>query len=472
MDWLLRYPDGLVLMRKGNCFLCDSEAIWKHEPGKGTTYFHCSICGEFWLYQNLMTILETDAACKLKVEILARERNIRGLDRYVISSKTKKSNDGLEVIPLSVFISSFPTSIEERISRTLQNLSQLSDRNNPEQLILLERNSYSLFFISRAQDLLQEISEYSSQGYIAEVSELPNLTRITHAGWRRIEAFSKGSTESVAENETRSILDEPSSRDRADDSQPNSVNIHDIQKTTINAEKVSIGAIGDVYGNSTGEAISENAKTSPESPQKFYRWVIPVLISAAALAVTVILSIRTGGSEIQNDPQYGADSEVVSNEMISSFETDTVGVIEMRLEHNVRPLVPEESGYPLSNMPRGTYGFLSYLDAGSQADYRTIRRIRDNFHFELHKRQDGIIYLVIYVSTETRSTLLNESRDDSIAITAYTASTNSAPQIMAIPLASVRILSNRVAEMYGGIRVASVEMLIESTDSTYCLIHH
>jgi hypothetical protein len=74
---------------------------------------------------------------------------------------------------------------------------------------------------------------------------------------------------------------------------------------------------------------------------------------------------------------------------------------QLRTQHGVRPLQPEQEGSGISRLPAGLYGF-----AYAPGQPETPIFSKKNYHsFEVHKAADGTEYLIGFVTPEEASDL-------------------------------------------------------------------
>ncbi len=74
---------------------------------------------------------------------------------------------------------------------------------------------------------------------------------------------------------------------------------------------------------------------------------------------------------------------------------------QLRCDHQVRELRPDEEGSAIARLPNGTYGF-SYAPGQSEVPVFS----KKNYHcFEIHKAVDGIGYVIGFVTAEQASDL-------------------------------------------------------------------
>lgn len=122
----------------------------------------------------------------------------------------------------------------------------------------------------------------------------------------------------------------------------------------------------------------------------------------------------------------------------------------LRAQHQVRPLTSEEEGYSLPWLPDGVYG---YTCAVAQRDAPLFRK-KIELSFEVHKRMDGTVHLVGYVSPEEASKLT--STEESVRIHLFPDPREDAHVLVSIPLSRVLRHKEHSQRMESGLELELV----------------
>jgi len=77
----------------------------------------------------------------------------------------------------------------------------------------------------------------------------------------------------------------------------------------------------------------------------------------------------------------------------------------LRAEHTLRPVTEQEEGLGVDAVPNGVYGF-TYSPAFVNSPLYATRRFRC---YETHRRADGSVYLLGFVSAEDAAKLKNQT---------------------------------------------------------------
>jgi hypothetical protein len=105
----------------------------------------------------------------------------------------------------------------------------------------------------------------------------------------------------------------------------------------------------------------------------------------------------------------------------------------LRHESGLRALLPAESNLSIEEMPKGVFGFthsstIRYLDGD-------IRRYPNGtFDFEIHKLPTGETFAVGFTNPDAATELRKESQPDTLRLTLYSETWQSASELVRIPL--------------------------------------
>lgn len=126
------------------------------------------------------------------------------------------------------------------------------------------------------------------------------------------------------------------------------------------------------------------------------RWYLYLIIVPLGLVTLVYLIVRLNspinfsGILSRDNQAKNTQSDVRKMPAVQAVPT---AVLELRQEHQLRPLTELEAGTKIQDLPKGIYGFSTcseLLDA----------KRGNEFSLEIHKRRDGIVYYVGYASDE------------------------------------------------------------------------
>ena len=84
----------------------------------------------------------------------------------------------------------------------------------------------------------------------------------------------------------------------------------------------------------------------------------------------------------------------------------------LRVEHRLRPVTPEEEGLGVNALPNGVYGF-TYSPAMENSPLYAERRFRC---YETHRRPDGTVVLLGFVSAEDAQKMANQAGNVEICL--------------------------------------------------------
>jgi len=190
------------LWEEGNkmsiCPICSREA--RFPSGYSDAYqVNCTVCGVYFItLEAREEIKEND---KVKLSVLMLERKLSGLAPLAIFSEqpTIEVHPNFRIILLSDLLSTFPTSVNERLNRSLLNLSKLS--NFPGDAIEILQGDSSIFFIqtSNVREAFFIMTYLANDGLI-ELKDnkvgFPTSLSLTVKGWNAIAELEKLKNES------------------------------------------------------------------------------------------------------------------------------------------------------------------------------------------------------------------------------------------------------------------------------------
>jgi len=174
------------------CPLCNGATEIK-QPANGIYEIVCEACGAFLLESNLYSALVSSHSIdRLKISAYTRERTIagRGLVGIIPKGANLTSPFGRPIVSYSEIVHEFPSSIGQRIDRTLVNLSKMSRFIGDT--VTISNSDFAVFFAddinyySEQQQymlkrlLLEDLIELSSQ----PVSGWPNTDSLTSFPWK------------------------------------------------------------------------------------------------------------------------------------------------------------------------------------------------------------------------------------------------------------------------------------------------
>jgi nucleoside 2-deoxyribosyltransferase/ribosomal protein S27E len=169
------------------CFICNNEAsvtayqTWDYA-------IQCQNCGQYILTDNAKDRLQEENSKKLS--IILRERKLK--EKKSIAIFASKPTTDIEhihfpIITIDELLNSFPTSILERIDRTLENLVAMSE--HPGSKIRVLNDDFSIFFTesSTSGEVFFLMRQLFEDGYITgNVQTIPTEITVTAKGWNRI----------------------------------------------------------------------------------------------------------------------------------------------------------------------------------------------------------------------------------------------------------------------------------------------
>src|SRR5262249_19968855 len=125
------------------------------------------------------------------------------------------------------------------------------------------------------------------------------------------------------------------------------------------------------------------------------RWYLYLLIVPIGLGIYSIVTLNSPlhFAELWNRNTQARNMQSDAGK-ISDVEAVPKDVLDLRREHQLRPLTQVEDGAKIRDLPNGIYGF-------SMCNVESLRAKRGNtFSLEIHKHDDGIVYYVGYASDE------------------------------------------------------------------------
>lgn len=181
-----------------NCPICSKQAK-SYDANFNDFQINCSSCGVYFITSNVIgEIRESD---KVKLSVLMLERKLRGMAPLAIFSEqpTIEVNPNFRIVLLRDLLNSFPTSVSERLNRSLLNLSKLS--NFPGDTIEITQDNRCIFFIqtSNVKEVFFIMTHLANDELIALKNNtvgLPTSLSLTAKGWNAIAELEKVKNES------------------------------------------------------------------------------------------------------------------------------------------------------------------------------------------------------------------------------------------------------------------------------------
>ena len=160
--------------------------------------------------------------------------------------------------------------------------------------------------------------------------------------------------------------------------------------------------------------------------KRWYLYLITVPLGLVLLAYIIVRS----NVPINFTDMWGRDKQAQNTQSdvgkMPEVQTVPRDVLELRQEHQLRPLTAGEEGTKIQDVPNGTYGF-------AMCSVVSLRAKRgDTFSLEIHKHYDGIVYYVGYASDEDIGKYL--ARQKNFHILTFPHSREKASSLFEIPI--------------------------------------
>ena len=126
--------------------------------------------------------------------------------------------------------------------------------------------------------------------------------------------------------------------------------------------------------------------------KRWYPYLIALLLIVILAYFITRLNVPTNLIEIRDrDKARNTPKDIEKTRDLVPKDKD---VLELRQQHQLRPLTKLEGGKNIQNLPNGIYGF-------SMCNVALLNAMRsDPSELEIHKHHDGIVYYVGYASDE------------------------------------------------------------------------
>ena len=159
--------------------------------------------------------------------------------------------------------------------------------------------------------------------------------------------------------------------------------------------------------------------------KRWYLYLITVPLGLVILAYLIVrLNSSSNFAEIRNRDNQGKNTQSDVRKM-PDVQAVPKAILELRQEHQLRPLTELEAGTKIQGLPKGIYGF-------STCSELLDTKRGNKFSLEIHKRRDGIAYYVGYASDEDIGKYL--TRQKNFHILAFPYSRERASSLFEIPV--------------------------------------
>ncbi len=182
------------------CQLCGQEAaLGRFDYPTEAITVDCPICGSYGITENALLVIQSPHfTLSTKLSAYIRERTLDDKPEVVIfSNEPDPSINFIKPwITIDEIISTFPSTVYQRLDMSLINLSKLSKFAGDD--INVTADDYPLFYVQSKQSSLKEqtfiLQQLIDDGYISGRTVFPSKFTITAKGWNKIYDLEKVST--------------------------------------------------------------------------------------------------------------------------------------------------------------------------------------------------------------------------------------------------------------------------------------